>query len=776
MVVADNSENFNAEEILSLDMLSEAVLYRSPIDRFADPVGLKWDTVTNQGSLQNALISAPVVPSILLCSKCQGVSNPCFYSNTCLEGKCQCDNGATGRLCQLPPVGNGFCDTFFNTPEFKYDGGDCCEATCVSHSNHLCGGRTVGNLSSLSFGFPFCKDPKVLGECRDTRMPCYIPNSEAIPSVASDDVVTALSGNGRILAIAEPVLSTIRVYDNLGGEWLQRGATIRRDSRARLGTSLVLATPSSAIVQNLVGHLPVYVASIAIANAATSSAPSYGHWSLVLHQWDISTLQWEEIEVPSNATFFGEEIRLECGVEWVNSAKKISILVVVDGWSSILYSSDLSSGGWKIHNFSDAGLVALSPHGGIVMTATPYSGRSDYTIDVFDASKAAENGTVSNLLLPTSPSHRIVALDIFDVDLDWLDFVVVAIVINDTDLNVAVNFTRLFLNYNDIRILDSVVSPDGLISFSEGGGTVVISSHDLNGAQVFRTVSFDRDAELARSFHPIYGGFGAVESGLFGSSFAVSNDGLTLVDAASGSSHLYSVSGRCDSKTEQLVRISIIEDFEPVFWTLDFLGFFRGLLVKLELVICRGCRTQDVVDHLVLAEEACIAKNIPSKCMRLWVGAKFVSPSFGLAAFLIRDDDETLLAQVEGQFDDYGFTNNVTATDCFYEARQCEEGYSPLVFANEFGETDEDRSLFFDIYEVGQFGSVEVKFGDHYIFHTADSYCLKSDGQYQLLIQDLSWDAPNATREYVLQFGVNETRGNVTLGNVAFVEFGHIRE
>ena len=30
----------------------------------------------------------------------------------CVEGRCDCTNGATGPLCQVTPEGNGFCDTY----------------------------------------------------------------------------------------------------------------------------------------------------------------------------------------------------------------------------------------------------------------------------------------------------------------------------------------------------------------------------------------------------------------------------------------------------------------------------------------------------------------------------------------------------------------------------------------------------------------------------------------------------------------------------------------
>ena len=106
------SGSFNAENILTLDMLSEAVLFRSPEDRLNNPSGLKWDTVTNWANLKSARVATPIVPTVLLCSKCDRWKNTCFHGNDCVEGRCDCTNGATGPLCQVTPEGNGFCDTY----------------------------------------------------------------------------------------------------------------------------------------------------------------------------------------------------------------------------------------------------------------------------------------------------------------------------------------------------------------------------------------------------------------------------------------------------------------------------------------------------------------------------------------------------------------------------------------------------------------------------------------------------------------------------------------
>ena len=47
-----------------------------------------------------------------------------------------------GCIIDVPDwVGDGYCDAYspYNTPECGYDGGDCCENTCVSNGEIECG-------------------------------------------------------------------------------------------------------------------------------------------------------------------------------------------------------------------------------------------------------------------------------------------------------------------------------------------------------------------------------------------------------------------------------------------------------------------------------------------------------------------------------------------------------------------------------------------------------------------------------------------------------------
>ena len=58
---------------------------------------------------------------------------------------------------------DGTCDNIMNTPEYKFDGGDCCAATCLESN---CGNVSAIDVfdTSINSGisFPYCSDPAML--------------------------------------------------------------------------------------------------------------------------------------------------------------------------------------------------------------------------------------------------------------------------------------------------------------------------------------------------------------------------------------------------------------------------------------------------------------------------------------------------------------------------------------------------------------------------------------------------------------------------------------
>ena len=151
-----------------MEFYSAAVRVDSPEDS-TSPEGLDWFFPKPKQLNRNVqgVDLASEAPFKFLCATCNDETNPCLHDGICQpENKtCDCNGGSSGRLCQILPTGNGRCDTYFNDKEHAWDGGDCCEETCVSTSEHICGRGVVLNsqgVESIGFvGFGNCKDPSV---------------------------------------------------------------------------------------------------------------------------------------------------------------------------------------------------------------------------------------------------------------------------------------------------------------------------------------------------------------------------------------------------------------------------------------------------------------------------------------------------------------------------------------------------------------------------------------------------------------------------------------
>eukprot|EP00977_Amphora_coffeiformis_P027152 scaffold34585_cov221-Amphora_coffeaeformis.AAC.3 len=113
--------------------ISGSVDMGTPSDSVS-PVGVEWlgasqksDTYFGLQTPQKTLLSTSI-----LSAKCNDEANPCYFDSICTnQSTCNCATGASGALCQVPPLGNGLCNPYFNTMSFAFDGGDCCESTCV---------------------------------------------------------------------------------------------------------------------------------------------------------------------------------------------------------------------------------------------------------------------------------------------------------------------------------------------------------------------------------------------------------------------------------------------------------------------------------------------------------------------------------------------------------------------------------------------------------------------------------------------------------------------
>lgn len=110
----------------------------------AEPVQMYWymarpKSTVHPRDVQGVDRAVEAMSAVLLCSVCNDMSNICLNDGTCVDGKCECAIGSYGSLCQVPPIGNGRCDPEYDIPKYNYDGGDCCESTCVSGDVFHCG-------------------------------------------------------------------------------------------------------------------------------------------------------------------------------------------------------------------------------------------------------------------------------------------------------------------------------------------------------------------------------------------------------------------------------------------------------------------------------------------------------------------------------------------------------------------------------------------------------------------------------------------------------------
>lgn len=120
-------EDFHAHwSSFSIAFISEPVDVATPNDANS-PMDLTFYQAATQNSAEQAEIQGVGgLPNDvrLLCAVCDNTTNPCAYDGKCtVTGTCFCPM-SQGALCEIPPVGNGHCDTYYNTPQYNFDDGD----------------------------------------------------------------------------------------------------------------------------------------------------------------------------------------------------------------------------------------------------------------------------------------------------------------------------------------------------------------------------------------------------------------------------------------------------------------------------------------------------------------------------------------------------------------------------------------------------------------------------------------------------------------------------
>jgi hypothetical protein len=157
------------------------------------------------------------------------------------DGSCgDCPNDSSGTMCQIPPISNGNCNPYFNNINFGFDGGDCCENTCRSTAENICGKAGQGFIDT---GYPSC-----IGTANQWQLsgdPIY-----GVSSASQSGLAVALGGKGTILAVADPRIATVRLFDKDGAEWILRGQHIQGPSDSDFGVAISLSDESFNIARN----------------------------------------------------------------------------------------------------------------------------------------------------------------------------------------------------------------------------------------------------------------------------------------------------------------------------------------------------------------------------------------------------------------------------------------------------------------------------------------------------------------------------------------------
>jgi hypothetical protein len=176
----------------------------------------------------------------LICASCDYDSNECLGGICHTDGLCDCRNNASGDWCQVQPTYNGHCDTYYNSLEFEYDGGDCCESSCVSTDKYTCGKDESG---IVDIGYPQCKNEEI--EPYDQWFQSGNPVNGLNGDASSGTSVALVGRGGTVLAVGDPEAAVVRLFDKNGSKWVQRGEALKGPPESYFGYSISLSSGES---------------------------------------------------------------------------------------------------------------------------------------------------------------------------------------------------------------------------------------------------------------------------------------------------------------------------------------------------------------------------------------------------------------------------------------------------------------------------------------------------------------------------------------------------
>eukprot|EP00985_Skeletonema_marinoi_P026609 scaffold20727_cov160-Skeletonema_marinoi.AAC.3 len=228
---------------------SEPVYIDKQLDKYdtASPLRIKWRPSSSNGAfdqLRYNYLQRDFIETELSCAECNNATNACLRGAVCLSnGTCgECPDEYSGSRCEIPPksLSDGHCDQQYNKNKFGFDGGDCCDNKCRSTSENICGKTEQGYIDT---GYPW-------PPCAFNQWDLSAEQVNGVSSASRSGQAIALSGNGKVLAVADPGLSIVRLFDKDGAEWKQRDQHIQGKSDSNFGAVIGLSEESFNIASN----------------------------------------------------------------------------------------------------------------------------------------------------------------------------------------------------------------------------------------------------------------------------------------------------------------------------------------------------------------------------------------------------------------------------------------------------------------------------------------------------------------------------------------------
>ena len=622
-----------------IEAVTEVVKFDTATDERPDPTSVSWFLPGSPDITQIRPVIG--IDTIFTCSKC-GPLYPCAFGNVCDgNGNCICENGETGSFCQISPVGDGQCDQFFNKRAFGYDGGDCCEGSCSMGAIHQCGIIDYDGLDGIPVGFPFCLDPS--HTCAVGMNECWSRTSKTMPFLLtrSSRAFVTISGNGRTLVVSEPEHDTIRVFDHIATEWVQRGQTLEGAAKSGFGTFVAISTLPGVVVRRRWGSLPVVVAVGAVGN--TSNYVEVYKFGDHANIWSLEGQRLIFNETIDSIAIGGAVLSLVVGLRSSNSG--------------FVFKQNQESQ-WQIVFKASGSMVGLSGNGQIVgflstsLAVGESQGSGFFSLSELEVAgsynpEAINTTTLPNLLpielrtlsfqsrpiafqLDYAGTYCIVSGRILSSVYESNGFVMIGLQRNATTF-VTDRLAGVGFNISDDRPEKEIPT----ISLSSDARFLAIN---FQGSEV-EMFDITRTTVVPESFQflPNISDIPSFQVKGFEDTFAISDRGIVMAVVVNGEVEVVQRSPFCEGTR---LRLAIILDDAPGFvsWSLDIARPTNASLpgtVNENIASCARCYEGNVwYSRAVVAEDVCIPKHKVG-CVQLTfsVSGRHMGHGAGFVAF-----------------------------------------------------------------------------------------------------------------------------------------------